>query len=485
MVCYEILTGKVPFDDGGKLKDLHKRLLRGERPILPSSCPPYLASYVERCWHTNPEKRPSFAQISRTLRHLKGILLKSASPSCSLMEDKFEQTLAGSDWVFAAKNGFTTKSMTITIEMSWYNELESKLRERIEAAAKIKQFRFTDLVSKVLGRFRGSSDKGLKQEEYVMIPDSVKCCPLRIFPYEELHQATDGFSTNNRIECGRVFKGTLVDGQVVAVKDFTDLSMSEFLTELEVSGSGRHPNLVPNLGFCYEEGNFLLVHKFMPGGALSNYLRPDGVTQLTWAQKYKIVCGLTSALSFLHNDCSPPVVHRDVKPSNIFLDDNQEACLTDFGIARPLFGGEADVTAIMGSFGYVAPEYVTSGTLALEADVYSFGVVVLELLCGRRVIDRNEEIPYIVEYAWRLHQQERLLDATRENIGREGHHYDEEELRCLLHLGLACTSHPEDRPAMRRVVQVMSKEVEAPIPPHFWRIWDKVQEEETASTSEE
>ncbi|KAI5074560.1 hypothetical protein GOP47_0010521 [Adiantum capillus-veneris] len=166
--------------------------------------------------------------------------------------------------------------------------------------------------------------------------------------------------------------------------------------ELEVSGSGRHPNLVPNLGFYYEEGNLLLVRKFMPGGALSNYF-------------------------------------------------------------RPLFGGETDETVIAGSFGYIAPEYVTSGKLALEADVYSFGVVVLELLLGRRDI----------EHSWRLQQQERLLDATRENIGREGHHYDEEELCRLLHLGLTCTSDAEDRPTMRRVVQVVSKEAEAPIRVHL------------------
>ncbi|KAI5074973.1 hypothetical protein GOP47_0010934 [Adiantum capillus-veneris] len=210
------------------------------------------------------------------------------------MKGKLEQTL-GADWVFAATRGFTTKSMTITIEMSWYNELESKLREQIEAAAKIKQSRLTDLVSKVLGRFRGSPDKGRKQEEYVMIPDSgwdlvdgsVKQCgfPLRKFSYQELHRATDGFGTNNQIRWGgrfgRVFIGRLPDGQVVAVKDFTDGSVLAFLTELEVSGRISHPNIVPNLGFCYEEGNLLLVCKFMPGGPLSKYLRPDGVTQLT------------------------------------------------------------------------------------------------------------------------------------------------------------------------------------------------------------
>ncbi|MCO5548481.1 hypothetical protein L7F22_001940 [Adiantum nelumboides] len=107
MVCYEILTSKVPFDDGGKLSKLHKRLLRGERPILPTSCPQYLGSYIERCWHANPSKRPSFAQITRTLRHLKGILLTSSSPFFSsalthqrytVIEDKLEQTI-GADWV--------------------------------------------------------------------------------------------------------------------------------------------------------------------------------------------------------------------------------------------------------------------------------------------------------------------------------------------------------------------------------------------------
>ncbi|KAI5074497.1 hypothetical protein GOP47_0010458 [Adiantum capillus-veneris] len=281
----------------------------------------------------------------------------------------------GADWVFAATRGFTTKSMTITIEMSWYNELESKLREQIEAAAKIKQSRLTDLVSKVLGRFRGSPDKGRKQEEYVMIPDSVKQCgfPLRKFSYQELHRATDGFGTNNQIRWGgrfgRVFIGRLPDGQVVAVKDFTDGSVLAFLTELEVSGRISHPNIVPNLGFCYEEGNLLL--------------------------KYKIVCGLASALCFLQNEFSPLVLDGDVNPNIIFLDDD-----------------------ISKTAGYKAPEYLASGNVGLKADLYSFGVVVLELLLGRRAIH---------EYAWTLLEQERLFDAARGNIRREAHHYDEEE----------------------------------------------------------
>ncbi|KAI5074496.1 hypothetical protein GOP47_0010457 [Adiantum capillus-veneris] len=268
---------------------------------------------------------------------------------------------------------------------------------------------------------------------------AVKRCwfPLRKFPYKELHQATDGFDINNRIKTNislqiDVFKGRLVDGQMVAVKLFREyyFAWNGFMTELGVSSRVRHRNLVPLLGFCLKEGSFVLVYKLMPGGSLLNYLRPDGVTQLTWAQKYKIVCGVASALSYLQYDWSPPVLHRDVKPSNILLDDNQEACLTDFGDAIPLSDGEID---IVGTPVYIAPEYVQSGKLGLEADVYSFGVVVLELLCGRRALD-------VVEYAWRLHAQERLLDATRENIGREGHHCNEEELRRLLHLGLTCTS---------------------------------------------
>ncbi|KAI5074501.1 hypothetical protein GOP47_0010462 [Adiantum capillus-veneris] len=513
LVCYEIFTGKVPFDDGGQLQKLHKRLLRGERPILPTSCPQYLASYIERCWHSNPIKRPSFVQISRMLRHLKGMLLTSASPffssalthrSFSVIEERLEQTI-GADWVSTASREVTTKSMTIAFEMFWYKVIENKLSEQGEAAAaKSKQSSAAssrDLVSNYVCSFRWNCCRCLGREQSMVdvevVGDSAqedleifsygRLQPLlRVFTYRELDHATKHFDSSSVIGSGGtgcVYKTTLADGQVVAVKVFDSPSRQVlgqgFINELELLGRLRHPNLVPLLGFCCEKDHLLLVYKLMPGGDLDS-CRRQGIT-FTWAQKYNIVRGLASALDFLHNGCSTPVLHRDVKPSNILLDDNLEACLADFGIARPLSNMETHVTTrAIGTQGYIAPEYVATLKLGFEADVYSFGIVVLELACGRRAVEWDAKIPHLVEYAWTLHKQDRLLDAARENISREGHHYDDEELLRLLHLGLVCTqSNPKDRPPMNVVVRVVAKELEAPVPAHlpFYITLDQVHEE--------
>ncbi|KAI5068346.1 hypothetical protein GOP47_0016691 [Adiantum capillus-veneris] len=478
MVCYEILTGSVPFDDGNKLKTLHKRLLRGERPSLPRTCPQYLSSYIERCWHANPEKRPSFAQISRTLRHLKAILLMSVTPSsssaltdraCAIIEDKLEQTI-GADWVSNISRGVTTRSLTISFEMSWYKVVEKKLTADVAsstaATASVigRDSQFICCVQWLFGR-RSLQEHSRHTSDLV----GSSLLSIRRFTYVELDRATKQFSVPlGRGGAGVVYKATLVTGQVVAIKVFSErsreVSGQAIFRELEILGRIRHRNLVPLLGFCYEGDRLLLVYKFMPGGDLENLRRHGRV--LDWAHKYNIICGLALALNYLHNNCTPSILHRDVKPCNILLDENQEACLSDFGIARLLGDSDTHMTTnLMGTMGYIAPEYLTTLKLGPEADVYSFGIVVLELACGRRSMEPDAEIRHIVEYSWTLHHQKRLLGAAQESLRKEGHHYNEEELQRLLHLGLACIqSNPRDRPNMSMVVLILSKEVEAPIP---------------------
>lgn len=311
----------------------------------------------------------------------------------------------------------------------------------------------------------------MQQEQHAINIDTVEFYHLSIprFSYKELRQATNDFRSFIGVGgAGTVYRGTLKDGQVVAVKHMSNwnrqVHKEAFLKELELLGRLRHRNLVPLLGFCCEYDHLLLVHKFMPGGDLCS-LQERGII-LPWAHRYNILRGIASALDYLHNGYPTRILHRDVKPANILLDENWEACLADFGIARLLPDSETHVTTtLMGTYGYIAPEYCAFLRVGAEVDVYSFGVVALELASGRRCFERDAEICHIVEYVWRMYQQKRPLDAAIENVRQVSNQGD---LLRVLHLGLACTqSDPKERPTMSRVVQVLSKTVEAPIPTHL------------------
>ncbi|MCO5548482.1 hypothetical protein L7F22_001941 [Adiantum nelumboides] len=256
--------------------------------------------------------------------------------------------------------------------------MESKLTEQGFAASS------GDYVSKFMCSLRWNCGRCLGKKPHVIdVLDSDERSEsfLQQFSYAELYQATYHFDSSNVTghgATGPVFKATLADGRVAAIKVFAntnrDLLGDQVITiEIKVLGRLRHRNLVPLLGFCCEKNHRMLVYKFMPGGDLWSF-RQQG-NALTWAQKYNIVCGVASGLDFLHKE---GVLHRDVKPNNILLDANQEACLAGFGISRFLSTKETHVTtSVKGTLGYLAPEYVSTLRLGSEADVYSFGMVVL------------------------------------------------------------------------------------------------------------
>lgn len=239
----------------------------------------------------------------------------------------------------------------------------------------------------------------------------------KVFTYKELYDATQAFSNLiGRGGSGSVFSGTLVDAHLVAVKVMartTRQSQEEFAGELTVLSGLRHRNLVPLLGWCCEKDNLFLVYEYMPGGDLRNHMFGDDRPTLSWAQRYNIGHGLASALNYLHHECMQQVLHRDVKPSNVLLDADYNARLADFGIARLLEHEDSHVTTnVRGTIGYIAPEYVMTLKLGPEADVYSFGVVLLELACGRRVVDfhRNDRIT-VMQHVWKHYKAKRLLYA--------------------------------------------------------------------------
>ncbi|XVE96738.1 hypothetical protein REPUB_Repub02eG0248500 [Reevesia pubescens] len=296
------------------------------------------------------------------------------------------------------------------------------------------------------------------------------------FSYKELKAATRCFNANRIIghgAFGTVYKGICPDnGDIVAVKRCSHSSQgkNEFLSELSIIGTLRHRNLVRLQGWCHEKGEILLVYDLMPNGSLDKALF-EARTPLPWPHRQKILLGVASALAYLHQECDHQVIHRDVKTSNIMLDEAFNGKLGDFGLARQVEHDKSpDATVAAGTMGYLAPEYLQTGRATEKTDVFSYGAVVLEVASGRRPIERDANAAAkvgvsgnLVEWVWSLHREGRLLTAADARL--EGH-FDEAEMRRVLLVGLAC-SHPDPlaRPTMRGVVQMLVGEAEVPIVP--------------------
>ncbi|MQM19820.1 hypothetical protein Taro_052834 [Colocasia esculenta] len=230
---------------------------------------------------------------------------------------------------------------------------------------------------------------------------------LKAFPFNELKSATRNFRPDSLLGeggFGYVFKGWIDEetltaskpgcGMVIAVKRLKPEGFQghkEWLTEVQYLGQLHHPNLVKLYGYCAEGDNRLLVYEFMTKGSLENHLFRRGAQPLSWAIRIKVAVGAARGLSFLH-DSENQVIYRDFKASNILLDVNFNAKLSDFGLAKAGPTGDRThvSTQVVGTHGYAAPEYLATGRLSAKADVYSFGVVLLELLSGRRALDKTK-----------------------------------------------------------------------------------------------
>ncbi|CAN6170244.1 unnamed protein product [Urochloa humidicola] len=298
----------------------------------------------------------------------------------------------------------------------------------------------------------------------------------RKFSYKELSAATRGFHASRVVgkgAFGTVYKAAMpgtaaATATTYAVKRSTQAhqSRSEFVAELSVIACLRHKNLVQLEGWCDEKGELLLVYEYMPNGSLDRALYGDPCT-LTWPQRYAVAAGIASVLSYLHQECEQRVIHRDIKTSNILLDGNLSPRLGDFGLARLMDHNKSPVSTLTaGTMGYLAPEYLQSGKATEQTDVFSYGVVVLEVCCGRRPIDKDDgggKNVNLVDWVWRLHGEDRLIEAADARLAGE---FDRDEMLRLLLVGLSCANpNCEERPAMRRVVQILNREAEpAPVP---------------------
>ncbi|KAH9617870.1 hypothetical protein KSS87_017110 [Heliosperma pusillum] len=284
------------------------------------------------------------------------------------------------------------------------------------------------------------------------------------FSYEELTVATNGFASQNILGAGgfgSVYKGMLLDGREVAVKKLKDNSGQgdrEFKAEVEIISRVHHRYLVSLVGYCITEYQRLLVYEFVPNGTLHHHLHSSNKPPMEWQQRVKVACGSARGIAYLHEDCHPRIIHRDIKSPNILVDNNFDAKVADFGLAKLAQELESNThisTRVMGTFGYMAPEYASSGKLTEKSDVFSFGVVLLEIITGRKPVDETRPLgdESLVEWARPL-MSEALDNGDFEELAdpRLQGKYDKVEMFRLMEAAAACVRHSAiKRPKMSQV----------------------------------
>ncbi|TKY63018.1 Serine/threonine-protein kinase PBS1 [Spatholobus suberectus] len=288
----------------------------------------------------------------------------------------------------------------------------------------------------------------------------------RIFTFRELATATKNFRDETFIGQGGfgiVYKGTIDKiNQVVAVKRLDTTGVQgekEFLVEVLMLSLLRHSNLVNMIGYCAEGDQRLLVYEYMPLGSLESHLHdvsPDE-DPLDWNTRMMIACGAAKGLNYLHNEAKPSVIYRDLKSSNILLDEGFHPKLSDFGLAK--FGPTGDqsyvATRVMGTQGYCAPEYATSGKLTMRSDIYSFGVVLLELITGRRAYnDTRGPEKHLVDWARPMFRDKRSFPRLADP--RLKGHYPGSGLSMAIELAAMCLrEEPRHRPNAGDIVEAL------------------------------
>ncbi|KAK1630395.1 hypothetical protein QYE76_004710 [Lolium multiflorum] len=296
---------------------------------------------------------------------------------------------------------------------------------------------------------------------------------LRKFAFNDLKCATRNFRPESLLGeggFGCVFKGWIEENGTAPVKPGTGLTVAvktlnhdglqghkEWVAEVDFLGNLHHPNLVRLIGYCVEDDQRLLVYEFMPRGSLDNHLFRRSLP-LPWSIRMKVALGAAQGLSFLHEEAERPVIYRDFKTSNILLDAEYNAKLSDFGLAKdgPVGDKTHVSTRVMGTYGYAAPEYVMTGHLTSKSDVYSFGVVLLEMMSGRRSMDKN-----------RPNGEHNLVEWARPLLGERQRFYKLVDPRLegnfsvkgaqkVAQLARACLSRdPKARPLMSQVVEAL------------------------------
>ncbi|XP_021826185.1 BRASSINOSTEROID INSENSITIVE 1-associated receptor kinase 1-like [Prunus avium] len=304
---------------------------------------------------------------------------------------------------------------------------------------------------------------------------------LRRFSLRELQFATDTFSHTNilgRGGFGTVYKGRLADGTLVAVKRLkarkTRRGELQFQTEVELITMAVHRNLLRLRGFCMTQTERLLVYPYMANGSVASWLRdrPESQPPLDWEKRKRIALGSARGLAYLHDHCDPKIIHRDVKAANILLDEEFEAVVGDFGLAKLMASKDTHVTtAVRGTMGHIAPEYLSTGKSSEKTDVFGYGVMLLELVTGKTAL-RLAQLAYndeVLLFDWvkgllKDRRLEALVDANLKG------NYIIDEVEQLIHVALFCTQGSSgQRPKMSEVVKMLEGDGLA----ERWEEWQK------------
>ncbi|KAH6790517.1 hypothetical protein C2S51_005523 [Perilla frutescens var. frutescens] len=322
-----------------------------------------------------------------------------------------------------------------------------------------------------------SHGRDLQHSEKSLLIDNVngiKLEELPLFKFEVLSDATRNFDSIHKLGqggFGPVYRGKLANGHEIAVKRLARSSnqgLEEFMNEVEVISKLQHRNLVRLLGCCVEREEKMLVYEYMPCGSLDAYLFDSCKEErLDWKQRVFIIEGICRGLLYLHRDSRLRIIHRDLKASNILLDKEVNPKISDFGMAR-IFGEkeeQANTSRVVGTLGYMAPEYALQGRFSEKSDVYSFGVLLLEILSGRRNTSfyNDEQAQSLTAYAWKLWSEENIIKLVDPLVYDE--QYKVEIMRYVL-VGLLCVQETaQDRPSMSAVQSMLSNEIaDLPLP---------------------
>ncbi|KAM1151145.1 hypothetical protein COP2_034833 [Malus domestica] len=286
------------------------------------------------------------------------------------------------------------------------------------------------------------------------------------FSYSEIQLATNDFSKENLLGeggYGHVYKGELKDGQQIAAKVRKEAStqgFKEFHSEVYVLSFARHKNIVMLLGYCCKENLNILVYEYICHNSLEWHLFDEKAAALEWHQRHSIAIGTAKGLRFLHEECrGGPIIHRDTRPSNILLTHDYVPMLGDFGLAKwKTTGDDTDPTRIIGTLGYLAPEYAENGIVSVRTDVYAFGMVLLQLITGRKIIDSNGEgkVQSLREWAEPIIQRLALHELIDLRLGDS---YETYGVYLMAKAAYLCIQRsPEMRPSMGEVVRVLEGE---------------------------
>ncbi|CAK9170367.1 unnamed protein product [Ilex paraguariensis] len=362
-------------------------------------------------------------------------------------------------------NGMTLMPMSMTLNSSQTERLQERPKSHKLALAFGSSLGCICLLTVGFGMFLWRRQRHKQQTFFDandMQHEEVSLGNLKRFQFRELQIATDNFSSKNILGkggFGHVYKGYLQDGTALAVKRLQDGSAMggdrQFQTEVEMISLAVHRNLLRLYGFCMTATERLLVYPYMSNGSVASRLKAKPV--LDWCTRKRIALGAARGLLYLHEQCDPKIIHRDVKAANILLDDYCEAVVGDFGLAKLLDHQDSHVTtAVRGTVGHIAPEYLSTGQSSEKTDVFGFGILLLELITGQRALEFGKAANQkgaMLNWVKKIHQEKKLNELVDKDLKNN---FDQIELEEMVQVALLCTQYlPGHRPKMSEVVRML------------------------------